>query len=169
MSATGPGASPAPSEPRRNTQGGAEGRHRHVHDERVHAGDALRRPARPAAVGRGGRADHPAAGGRAGPDRGPGRAVPRVTPGGAPILRGEDVAIFQELLVLIAAGRGVSPVAASVARYYARPDLAFVPIDDAPHTGVALVWRSAGETARVRAFTRAARDAVEANGGPARF
>lgn len=79
------------------------------------------------------------------------------------------MAIFQELLVLIAAGRGVSPVAASVARYYARPDLAFVPIDDAPHTGVALVWRSAGETARVRAFTRAARDAVEANGGPARF
>src|SRR5690606_38043235 len=47
MSATGPGASPAPSEPRRNTQAGAEGRHRHVHDERVHAGDALRRPARP--------------------------------------------------------------------------------------------------------------------------
>lgn len=79
------------------------------------------------------------------------------------------MAIFQELLVLIAAGRGVSPVAASVARYYARPDLAFVPIDDAPHTGVALVWRSAGETARVRAFARAARDAVEANGGPARF
>ncbi|MEV4098878.1 hypothetical protein AB0J42_01330 [Nonomuraea sp. NPDC049649] len=79
------------------------------------------------------------------------------------------MAIFQELLVLIAAGRGVSPVAASVARYYARPDLAFVPIDDAPHTGVALVWRSAGETARVRASARAARDAVGADGGPARF
>jgi len=63
----------------------------------------------------------------------------------------------------------VSPVAASVERYYARPDIAFVPIDDAPRTEVAVVWRTAGATARIRAFVQAARDAVRANGGPARF
>jgi len=95
--------------------------------------------------------------------------VPRFTPGGTPIPRGQDVATFQELLALIAAGQGVSPVAASVERYYARPDIAFVPIDDAPRTEVAVVWRTAGATARIRAFVQAARNAVRANGGPARF
>ncbi|MBA9002459.1 LysR family transcriptional regulator [Thermomonospora cellulosilytica] len=95
--------------------------------------------------------------------------VPRFTPGGRPIPRGQDVATFQELLALIAAGRGISPMAASVERYYARPDIAFVPLKDAPRTEVALVWRAAGVTARIRAFAQAARDAVTANGGPARF
>src|SRR5690606_22038203 len=95
--------------------------------------------------------------------------VPRSTPSGRPIRRGQDVATFQELLALIATGQGVSPMAASSERYYARPDIAFVPLRDAPHTDVAVVWRVAGATARVRAFVQAAHDAVVANGGPARF
>lgn len=95
--------------------------------------------------------------------------VPRRTPSGRTIPRGQSVATFQVLLALIAAGQGVSPVAASVQRYYARPDIAFVPLDDAPHTQVALVWRTAGVTARIRAFAQAAADAVHANGGPARY
>ncbi|WP_308203973.1 LysR family transcriptional regulator [Goodfellowiella coeruleoviolacea] len=95
--------------------------------------------------------------------------VPRFTPSGRPVRRGQDVATFQELLALVAAGQGVSPVAASVERYYARPDIAFVPFDDAPATDVAVVWRTAGATARVRAFAQAAGEAVAANGGPARF
>jgi len=95
--------------------------------------------------------------------------VPRHTPGGRPIPRGQDVSTFQELLALIAADQGVSPVAASVRHYYSRPDIAFVPLDDAPYTDVAVVWRTAGGTASVRAFAQAARDAVDANGGPARF
>lgn len=95
--------------------------------------------------------------------------VPRFTPSGRPIQRGQDVATFQELLALIATGQGVSPMAASSERYYARPDIAFVPLRDAPHTDVAVVWRVAGATARVRAFVQAAHDAVVANGGPARF
>ncbi|GAA2402440.1 LysR family transcriptional regulator [Streptomyces glaucosporus] len=94
--------------------------------------------------------------------------VPRFTPSGRPIPRGQDVATFQELLALIAAGQGASPVAASVDRYHARPDIAFVPIDDAPRTDVAVVWRTAGVTARTRAFVQAVHDALRANGGPAR-
>ncbi|GAA4956645.1 hypothetical protein GCM10023205_18610 [Yinghuangia aomiensis] len=43
--------------------------------------------------------------------------VPRFTPGGKAVPRGMDVATFQELLALIAAGQGISPVAASVQRY----------------------------------------------------
>ncbi|RJL22128.1 LysR family transcriptional regulator [Bailinhaonella thermotolerans] len=95
--------------------------------------------------------------------------VPRETPSGRPVPRGQDVTTFQELLALIAAGQGVSPVAASVSRYYARPDVAFVPLDDAPDTEVAVVWRTAGATARTHAFARAAADAVESNGRPARY
>ncbi|TDD24510.1 LysR family transcriptional regulator [Nonomuraea diastatica] len=95
--------------------------------------------------------------------------VPRFTPSGRPIPRGQDISTFQELLALIAAGQGISPVAASVERYYNRPDIAFVPFEDAPDTDVAVVWRTAAGTARIRAFVQAARDAVESNGGPTRF
>jgi hypothetical protein len=95
--------------------------------------------------------------------------VPPRTPSGRPVPRGEDVATFQELLALIAAGQGISPVAASVEPYYTRPDIAFVPLDDAPVTEVAVVWRTQGLTARVRALADAARDAMQANGGPARY
>ncbi|GAA3164023.1 LysR family transcriptional regulator [Planomonospora alba] len=95
--------------------------------------------------------------------------VPSRTPSGRTIPKGQSVATFQELLALVATGQGISPVAASVERYYARPDITFVPIEDAPPTHVAVVWRTAGVTARIRAFAGAAADAVRANGGPARY
>ncbi|MGI5164613.1 LysR family transcriptional regulator [Spirillospora sp. CA-253888] len=93
--------------------------------------------------------------------------VPRRTPDGEPIRRGQPVATFQEMMTLISAGEGVAPVAASVCCFYARPDVVFVPLEDAPPTEVAVVWRTAGETAKNRAFAEAARRAVEENGGPA--
>lgn len=93
--------------------------------------------------------------------------VPPTTPGGAVIERGAAVATFQELLALVASGEGISPVAESVARYYGRPDIAYVPLPDAPPTEVALVWRADGLTARARALAQAAADVVRANGGPA--
>lgn len=95
--------------------------------------------------------------------------VPKETPSGRPVRRGQAVATFHELMSLVAAGLGVSPVAASVERYYARPDVAFVPCPDLPTSCVALVWRTAGETARMRAFVQATEDAVRSNGGPAEF
>ncbi|MFH8343007.1 LysR family transcriptional regulator [Streptomyces sp. AM6-12] len=95
--------------------------------------------------------------------------VPRRTPSGAPVPRGQDVTTFQELLALIAQGQGVSPMAAHVTRYYNRPGIAYIPIEDAPQTEVALVWRTAAHTARIHAFAEAARDTVRANNGPAHF
>ncbi|MEV6803359.1 LysR family transcriptional regulator [Streptomyces sp. NPDC051132] len=86
--------------------------------------------------------------------------VPRRTPSGRPVARGQEVASFQELMTLVAAGQGVSPVAASVPRHYSHPGVTFVPFLDAPPTEMAVVWRTAGETARVRAFAEAARDAT---------
>ncbi|GAA3756475.1 LysR family transcriptional regulator [Salinactinospora qingdaonensis] len=92
--------------------------------------------------------------------------VPPTTPSGRPIKRGPAVATFQELLALIAAGQGISPVAASVPRYYGRPEITFIPLPDAPHTEVALVWRAQGETARITALAQTTAYVVERNGGP---
>ncbi|MEU5955837.1 LysR family transcriptional regulator [Streptomyces sp. NPDC047525] len=96
--------------------------------------------------------------------------VPPRTPSGLPIRRGQSVAGFQELMTLVATGQGLSPVIASVEKYYARPDITFVPLTDVPSADVALIWRTAAEgTPRLEAFVRAVRDTVAANGGPAPF
>ncbi|MFJ2743189.1 LysR family transcriptional regulator [Streptomyces sp. NPDC087440] len=92
--------------------------------------------------------------------------VPRRTPGGAVLERGQDVSTFQEMLSMIAACQGVSPVVASVATYHSRPDLAYVPLTDVPNSDVALVWRTGGTTARSEAYIDAVRDTVRAHGGP---
>ncbi|MGW1867746.1 LysR family transcriptional regulator [Streptomyces mauvecolor] len=93
--------------------------------------------------------------------------LPRTTPGGLPVVRGEEAATRQELLALVGAGRGVHPAAAHEARYYARPNIVYVPFTDAPPLEYGLVWRTAVETGRVRAFTDAAVAVVGKQGGPA--
>jgi DNA-binding transcriptional LysR family regulator len=79
------------------------------------------------------------------------------TPKGAPVERGRTVTTFQELLTAIANGEGVCPLGAHAAGYFARPKIAFLPLVDAPELAWGLVWRTAGETARVREFAAAAR------------
>ncbi|QES46074.1 LysR family transcriptional regulator [Streptomyces venezuelae] len=95
--------------------------------------------------------------------------VPPRTPSGREIRRGQAVASFQELMTLVAAGRGVSPVVASVEKYYARPGVTFVPLHDVPSADVALIHRAVGTSAGVEGFVRVVRDVVAANGGPAAF
>ncbi len=60
----------------------------------------------------------------------------------------------------VARGRGVYPGGARFAQYHARPDIAYVPLHDAPPVTWGPVWLPANETARVRAFVRSV---VEAN------
>lgn len=91
--------------------------------------------------------------------------LPRATPRGLAIERGEAAATRQELLALIGAGRGVHPAAAHENRYYARPNVTYVPIADAPPLEYGLVWRTATETGRIRAFAEAATEAVRRHGG----
>ncbi len=67
---------------------------------------------------------------------------------------------LQELLTLAGAGEGVLPVGAHLRRYYPRPDVAYVPLDDAPRLEWGLVWREGSETARVRAFADTAAELV---------
>jgi DNA-binding transcriptional LysR family regulator len=82
--------------------------------------------------------------------------VPQRTPAGRLIQRGQVTETFQEMLTLIGAGKGMYPVGGQAARYYTRPDVAYIPFRDAPPFEWGLVWPAAGETARVRAFAQAA-------------
>ncbi|MFQ6324566.1 LysR family transcriptional regulator [Nocardia sp. CWNU-33] len=82
--------------------------------------------------------------------------VPSHTPSGAPIAHGRRAQTFQEILTLIGAGEGAFIVGAQVTRFYLRPDVTYLPFDDAPPVEWGFVWRFSRETARVRAFNDAA-------------
>ncbi|MEV0233693.1 LysR family transcriptional regulator [Nonomuraea sp. NPDC050786] len=84
--------------------------------------------------------------------------TPPTTPSGRPIEPGPSASTFNEMLTLIGAGHGVFPVGAQARRYYARPDVAYIPISDAPPLRWGLIWRADGATARVRAFAQATYD-----------
>ncbi|MEV4250647.1 LysR family transcriptional regulator [Streptosporangium canum] len=79
---------------------------------------------------------------------------PHHTPAGTPIPRGPSTIAWQEVLSLISAGKGVCSTAARAAHYYSRPDLAYVPFRDAPTIDYALLWLTAGQSAKVQAFVQ---------------
>jgi DNA-binding transcriptional LysR family regulator len=82
--------------------------------------------------------------------------VPQHTPDGRPVERGPSFGTVQEMLGLVGAGFGTYPVPTQATAYYARPDVAYVPIHDAPPYQWRFVWLSAAENATIRAFDRAA-------------
>jgi len=84
--------------------------------------------------------------------------VPDMTPDGQTITRGPTFATIQEMLSLIGAGRGMYPQPAHMAHFYARPDVAYVPIRDGAPFEWAFTWRRSGETQRIRAFNQAGLD-----------
>jgi len=71
----------------------------------------------------------------------------------------------QEALSLAGASQGAIIVGAHARRYYARPDIAYVPVSDAPPLEWGVVWASDRYTARVRAFAAAANDLVRDHTG----
>jgi DNA-binding transcriptional LysR family regulator len=87
--------------------------------------------------------------------------APRRTPAGLPVTLGPSAATFNELLTLVGAGEGVFTVGAHTRRYFARPDVVYVPFDDAPPLEWGLVWLAEGATARVQAFSEAALGLVQ--------
>ncbi|MEU5788422.1 LysR family transcriptional regulator [Micromonospora purpureochromogenes] len=86
--------------------------------------------------------------------------TPDRTPSGRPVPRGPVGNTFSEMLSLVAMGRGVLPVGEHTRRYYPRPDVAYVPIHDAPPIRRGPVWLETNTTERVREFVRAAADTV---------
>lgn len=86
--------------------------------------------------------------------------TPDRTPSGRPVPKGPAGNTFSEMLSLVALGRGVLPVGEHTRRYYPRPDVAYVPIRDAPPIQRGPVWLETNTTERVREFIRAAADAT---------
>ncbi|HET8717564.1 MAG TPA: LysR family transcriptional regulator [Nocardioidaceae bacterium] len=82
--------------------------------------------------------------------------VPHRTPGGRLVRRGRTVRTFHEILTLVAAGELVCPLNAHVSSYYSHPDIALLPLTDAPPTEWALVSRAAQRNRLVDAFTATA-------------
>jgi DNA-binding transcriptional LysR family regulator len=62
---------------------------------------------------------------------------------GLPGRVGSEASSVQEILTLVAAGRGVSLVPAAVAANHARPDVAYLPVVDAEPAVLSVAWRRA--------------------------
>lgn len=92
------------------------------------------------------------------PDEWDATVVPARTPDGRPTERGPVFSTTQEMLALVGAGKGSYPLPEEAAAYHPRPDVAYVPIADAPPYEWALAWRADEKTERVRAFGEAASD-----------
>jgi DNA-binding transcriptional LysR family regulator len=58
----------------------------------------------------------------------------------APDLASMDFHSVEEKLEAVAAGRGISVLPESTARYYNRPDIAYLPITDIPDNEIRLAW-----------------------------
>ena len=71
---------------------------------------------------------------------------------------GRTPSTWQELLAAVAAGEGISPVAAHAAEYFARPTVTMVPFTPgSPSIRWALCWRRGERTAAIDALVRAVR------------
>ncbi|WP_019632077.1 LysR family transcriptional regulator [Actinomadura atramentaria] len=96
--------------------------------------------------------------GHALPESMEGAMNPFHTPSGRPIPRGSLASTWHELLTAVASGGLTAVVSAEAADFYPWPNLAFVPISDAPPSEWALVWRTSRETPLVRALADVVRD-----------
>ncbi|GAA3476031.1 LysR substrate-binding domain-containing protein [Streptomyces yanii] len=67
-----------------------------------------------------------------------------------------------EILALVAAGDVVCTVPDEERRYNAQPDVAFLPLHNAPPVQWALIWRTDSATPLVRALAEAATDCGDA-------
>ncbi|MGW6060485.1 LysR substrate-binding domain-containing protein [Streptomyces sp. NPDC055189] len=84
--------------------------------------------------------------------------IPACTPSGRPIPEGPAAFDGTQLLAIVASGEAVCPVHAHALRYYRRPDIAYVPIHDAPLGHWALSWLTSGETDQIRALAEVVDD-----------
>jgi DNA-binding transcriptional LysR family regulator len=79
--------------------------------------------------------------------------LPPYTPSGRPIRRAEfEVGSLPELVSLIARGTIVAPTVGSVAVFAGDADLVLIPFTDLPPLPLGLIWSTAHENARIRAF-----------------
>ena len=85
--------------------------------------------------------------------------VPWATPSGEPIPRTIRISTPNEIFALVARRKIVHPTVQSMASLYPRPGVVFLPISDMPPLPLGLIWVTAHENARIRAFADVARAA----------
>jgi len=93
---------------------------------------------------------------------------PRRTPSGRVIQRRHREGRMIEVLSLVARGEIVHPTVTSLATYYTHPGVTTIPLHGMPALESALVWRSSGESAAIRAFARIARETLRRGGDASR-
>jgi DNA-binding transcriptional LysR family regulator len=86
--------------------------------------------------------------------------IPPRTPSGKR-LRRIKIRTMGESIVRVALGETVHPTVGSLLDYSAHPGVTSVPINGMPASKTALVWLTAKESVKVRAFARAAADVLE--------
>ncbi len=86
---------------------------------------------------------------------------PRHTPSGRPISRQQELVGVSDVLSAVAEGVIVHPTVASFPNHYRHPQVTQMPIDGLPALQSALVWVSAHETVRTRAFADLAAEITE--------
>lgn len=84
--------------------------------------------------------------------------TPARTPGGHPVEPGPQFETLQEALALIGAGEGAFVMGAQVSRFYARPDVVYLPFSDAPPLEWVPTWLVTNTAPQIHAFNRAAQD-----------
>jgi DNA-binding transcriptional LysR family regulator len=84
--------------------------------------------------------------------------VPTHTPSGRPIERGPLVWNSEEILTLVSTGEVVSLFSNHMARYWARPDIAYLPVQDMDALPYAAIWRTDNENDLIRAFAQIVHD-----------
>ncbi|MEV6768789.1 LysR family transcriptional regulator [Nocardia sp. NPDC051030] len=94
------------------------------------------------------------------PDYWTAAAVPYFTPSGRRIPRVAQAANFQDLILLVAAGKAITPVHAHAARYYSRPDVTYIPMPEVPPARWALIWRRSAETDLIKDLAAASTPAT---------
>lgn len=82
--------------------------------------------------------------------------APDRTPTGRPITYAPAAHSDEEILTRVGGGQGAVVVGEHAIHYHPRPDVVYLPIDDAPPVEHRFAWRACRETALIRAFAAAA-------------
>ncbi|MFI6316207.1 LysR family transcriptional regulator [Nonomuraea sp. NPDC050556] len=84
--------------------------------------------------------------------------LPYYTPRGRTVFHGPAISSWDELIFTVASGEAIMPQYQHAVRYHARPDVTYIPIQDAPLGRWGLLWSAEAENDLIRALAQVVRD-----------